>query len=84
MIAISWWAFLVALVFAAILFTIVTTNRKLNLNYGDSISALRMKLARGRIMGLLGSKNHVKNYIPIMLVLGEVLDDENIEGLGAL
>lgn len=71
MIAISWWSFLIALALAGILFTIVIFNKKVNNNYGDSIEAVKLSTAKSSLHGLINSSKHVKNWIPIVLVLGD-------------
>lgn len=71
MIAISWWSFLIALALAAILFTIVVRNKKVNNNYGDSLEAIKLSTAKSSLHGLINSSKHVKNWIPIVLVLGD-------------
>lgn len=71
MIAISWWSFLIALALAAVLFTIVTRNKNVNMDYGDSIEAVKLSTAKSSLHGLINSSKHVKNWIPIVLVLGD-------------
>lgn len=77
MIAISWIYFLVAMAFAAILFTIVIYNKKLNDHYGDSIDAVRLSTAKSSLVGLIKSSKHVKNWIPIVLVIGDYDENKN-------
>lgn len=88
MIAISPIAFAIAVVFSAILFVIVITNKKVNSHYGDSIDAVRLSTAKSSLVGLIKSSKHVKNWIPIVLVIGDYDDskkhNDKLESKGAL
>lgn len=75
MVAISWWSFLIVIALVCILFYIVYTNKKDNSHYGDSVDAARLSSAKGRLYGLVKSTRHVKNWIPIVLVVGDYKDD---------
>ena len=41
-------------------------------------------MARSNILSLIGSQDHVKNYIPLVLILGDVSNEGKIKSLGAL
>lgn len=72
MIAISWWSFLIVLALVIILFIVVTRNKIDRSDYGDSISSVHLSMAGARIRSLIGSKSHVKTWIPIVTVFGDV------------
>lgn len=88
MIAISIVAFAIAVVFSAVLFTIVIYNKKVNSHYGDSIDAVRLSTAKNSLVGLIKSSKHVKNWIPIVLVIGDYDETQQhnykLESKGAL
>lgn len=80
MIAISWWSFLIVIFLSAILFTIVFYNKKDNSHYGDSVDAVKLASAKNSLLGLVKSTRHVKNWIPIVLVIGDYNEDKDGEG----
>lgn len=84
MISISWWSFLIVLALVLILFKVVTENKIDRSDYGDSISSVHLSMAGSRIKSLIGTKQHVKTWIPIVTILGDVNSEATIQGKGCL
>lgn len=71
MVAISWWSFLIVIVLVIILFWVVYKYKDIESDYGDSIDAIRLISAKFSLVGLIRSTKHVKNWLPIVLVIGD-------------
>ena len=81
MVVISWWASLISICTALIVYTYFDRKSQ-EKNWGDGVEGMRAERARNALLKIDKSKKHVKNWRPHYLALGYVNEKGKISAPG--